>query len=190
MDEIIVGIIFVALWIIIPPFYKKLYNAYVLSFTVQRLHWIKANMNVDFFVSLESKLVDEKYFILNQDEPYIQEIITRFIAYMEELSLRKDVPYKKEFRKVSIEEYAMCFLVSFLAKNEGDYRPEKEIAEYSMQDDMYKIYALTDYGYAYYRIYNIAVTYCNKSEKIGKYIMHFISVQGILDSGTVKYFRK
>lgn len=187
--EYVIGIIFVVLCGIIFYCHKNLYKAYVLSFTVHRLHWIRANMKVDYFVQKESELVNEKYYILNQDEPYIKEILAQFIAYMEQLSLREDIPYKRKFRKISIEEYAMCFLVSFLAKNEEDYDQSIKIKKYSTQDEMYNIYTLTDFGYAFYRIYHIAVTFCNNSDKIVKYIKSFCKVQEYLDSGMIKFFK-
>jgi hypothetical protein len=144
-------------------------------------------MKEEYFNRMAHDIVDEKYFILCEDEPYIEEIISEFIDYMLRFTLREEMSLKKEYRKLSKEEYAMIYLVHFLATTEKKRVFRKKATELTTNGDMSRIYTLTDYGYAFYRIYHIAVTYCNKSEKILRYVGSFCDVQVYLDNGTIDF---
>lgn len=194
MYETIIGIIFLAMCAVVSTCYRKIRDAYILSFIVQRVHWIKANVNIDFIYSQGYKLVSEKYFLTCEDEQYVKKILANYYKYMEQLSLRKDIPYRKSFHMISHEEYAMCYLVCYLEKNEGEYSQESGLAEYLSQDKHFYNYSLTDYGYAYYRVLNIAVAYCEENSKILKYVGNTsgkgtYNIQQALDSGELKYIK-
>lgn len=194
MYEMIIGIIFLAMCAVVPSCYRKVRDAYILSFVVKRMHWIKANVNIDFIYSQGYKLVNEKYFLTSEDEKYVKEILGKYFKHMEQLSLRKDIPFRKIFHMISYEEYAMCYLVCYLEKNEGESSPEDGLAEYLSQDKHFCNYSLTDYGYAYYRVLNIAVTYCEENRKIIKYMGNpsgkgTYNIQKILDSRELKYIK-
>lgn len=154
----------------------------------ERLQWIKSNLNLDFITSKGVRLVDKEYRILTQDEQYEKKIFGLFMERIEKIIYNNDM--KKEFKRLSDEEYAMYFLYSFLCSLDERY---DGISTYDTCDDIMKYYKLTEYGEALHRILYICCVYCGKNENIVKYITHHRTngenVKEILDNGYITYFK-
>lgn len=152
----------------------------------ERLLWIKSHVNLDLITTEGNKSVDKQYRIILQDEQYEKKIFGLFIEHMESFIYSSNI--RKEFNKLSDEEYAMYFLYDFLY---GLDARSDEIAIFDCRDDKYLYYKITEYGQALYRILYIAIIYCGQNENIIKHITHRslegYDIKEYLDTGYVKY---
>lgn len=166
---------------------KKHFN---ISSQIRRVKWCINELSFDYLYSMSTSVPDGKYVIdYTKDRKYINAIIDDFALFMKNNFFADGFSQDKRLKKLSDKDFVLLYFNSYLLGLNLSKRnlDGEDMINFSHEEEYTRIYNLTDYGYAFYRLLFSVQLYCKQNNEIMKTSLcslNIYNIQNSLDNGT------